>query len=262
VTLRPEKLHKVLARSGLGSRRDMEAVIAAGRLTVNGMRAAVGQRVGPRDRVVLDGRPIALRFGEREPRVLIYHKPVGELVTASDPQGRPTVFARLPRMRGGHWIAIGRLDFNTGGLLLFTDSGELANRLMHPRNEIEREYAVRVRGELSREQMQRLTHGVMLDDGPAKFDDISSGGGAGANRWYQVVLREGRNREVRRIFDTVGLMVSRLMRVRFGPFRLPSSLKRGQWRELEAKELGSLLAALDRPAAREPKPSVQKRRQK
>ncbi len=238
----------------------MEAVIATGRLTVNGMRAAVGQRVGPRDRVVLDGRRLALRFGEREPRVLIYHKPAGELVTVSDPQGRPTVFARLPRMRGGHWIAIGRLDFNTGGLLLFTDSGDLANRLMHPRNEIEREYAVRIRGELSREQMEKLTRGVMLDDGPARFDDIASGGGAGANRWYQVVLREGRNREVRRIFESLGLMVSRLMRVRFGPFRLPSSLKRGQWRELEGRELVSLLAALDRPAAPESKPLAAKHR--
>src|SRR5207245_1781298 len=163
---RAERLHKVLARSGLGSRREMEAAIVSGRLSVNGARAALGLRVGPADHVALDGHPVFLRFEERAPRLLIYHKPAGELVTTRDPSGRPTVFDNLPRIRGGHWIAIGRLDFNTGGLLLFTDSGELANRLMHPSNEIEREYAVRVRGELSREQLRRLAQGVALDDGP------------------------------------------------------------------------------------------------
>src|SRR6266705_2451732 len=240
-----EKLHKVLARSGLGSRRDMEAAIASGRLVVNGTRAALGQRVGSRDRVVLDGRPVSLRFEERAPRLLIYHKPAGELVTTRDPSGRPTVFDHLPRMRGGHWIAIGRLDFNSGGLLLFTDSGELANRLMHPSSQIEREYAVCVRGELSREQMRILAEGVVLDDGPARFDSISPGGGSGSNRWYQVVLREGRNREVRRMFESLGITVSRLMRVRFGPVRLPPHLRRGQWRELEPREAALLLAALE-----------------
>lgn len=220
----------------------METVIAAGRLTVNGRRAGVGQRVGPADRVVFDGRMLRLRFGESAPRVLIYHKPAGELVTARDPKGRPTVFERLPRIRGGHWIAIGRLDFNTGGLLLFTDSGGLANRLMHPRSEIERGYAVRIRGELSPGQMEKLQRGVALEDGPARFDAIEPRGGQGSNRWYQVSLREGRNREVRRMFEALGVTVSRLLRVRFGPFRLPSWLRRGQWHEIEGRELAGMLA--------------------
>jgi len=232
----------------------MEAAIASGRLRVNGVRAALGQRVGPSDRIVLDGRAVPLRFGERAARVLVYHKPAGELVTTRDPSGRPTVFQRLPGLPGGHWIAIGRLDFNTGGLLLFTDSGELANRLMHPRNEIEREYAVRVRGELSREQLGKLSRGVALGDGAAKFDSIESGGGSGSNRWYQVVLREGRNREVRRMFEALGITVSRLMRVRFGPFRLPPWLRRGQWRELEPREAAALLAVLESQSQVAPAP--------
>jgi len=222
----------------------MEAAIASGRVTVNGARAALGQRVKPADRVLVDGRAVRLRSEEKEPRLLIYHKPAGQLVTTHDPRGRPTVFQNLPPLRSGRWIAIGRLDFNTGGLLLFTDSGELADRLMHPRSELEREYAVRVRGELSPEQIGRLTRGVTLEDGPAKFDRVSSVGGRGSNRWYQVVLREGRNREVRRIFESLGVSVSRLMRVRFGPFVLPSYLRRGQWRNLDPKEVASLLGAL------------------
>ncbi len=228
----------------------MEAAIASGRLAVNGRRATLGQRVGPADRVSLDGRAVSLRFDELAPRVLLYHKPAGELVSTRDPSGRPTVFDNLPRMRGGHWIAVGRLDFNTGGLLLFTDSGELANRLMHPSNEIEREYAVRVRGELSREQLRRLTDGINLADGSARFDSIAPGGGRGSNRWYQVALREGRNREVRRMFEALGVTVSRLMRVRFGPFRLPSHLHRGQWRELGPRDTASLLAELERGSAK------------
>jgi 23S rRNA pseudouridine2605 synthase len=220
----------------------MEAAIASGRITVNGARAALGQRVRTDDRVAIDGRAVRLSAEEKEPRVLIYHKPAGELVTMSDPKGRPTVFHNLPALRRGRWIAVGRLDFNTGGLLLFTDSGELADRLMHPRSEIEREYAVRVRGELSREQISRLARGVVLDDGPAKFERISPGGGAGSNRWYQVVLREGRNREVRRMFEVLGVTVSRLIRVRFGPLMLPSYLRRGQWRHLEPKEVRALLS--------------------
>ena len=227
----------------------MEAAIASGRLSVNGLRATLGQQVGPDDRIALDGRAVSLRFEERAPRVLVYHKPAGELVTVRDPSGRPTVFENLPRMRGGHWIAVGRLDFNTGGLLLFTDSGELANRLMHPSNEIEREYAVRVRGELTREQLRKLTDGIVLHDGSAKFDSIAAGGGRGSNRWYQVVLREGRNREVRRMFEALGVTVSRLMRVRFGPFQLPSHLHRGQWRVLEPRDAASLLAELERAGA-------------
>ncbi|HTQ72669.1 MAG TPA: pseudouridine synthase [Burkholderiales bacterium] len=233
-----------MARSGLGSRREMEVAIAAGRVAVNGTRAALGQRVTPADRIAFDGRTVRWHSGDRAPRVLIYHKPAGELVTAHDPAGRPTVFRRLPPLRAGQWIAVGRLDFNTGGLLLFTDSGELANRLMHPRGEIEREYAVRVRGELSRDQLGRLVRGVTLEDGPAKFDRISPGGGTGSNRWYQVVLREGRNREVRRIFESLGITVSRLIRVRFGPFMLPSYLRRGQWKNLDPEETAALLALL------------------
>jgi len=222
----------------------MERVIASGRLMVNGAPATLGQRVAQGDRVVLDGRALALRFGEGAPRVLLYHKPAGELVTARDPSGRPTVFKNLPSIRGGHWIAVGRLDFNTGGLLLFTDSGELANRLMHPSSGVEREYAVRVRGELSREQLLKLTQGVMLEDGAAKLDRIAPLGGGGSNRWYKIVLREGKNREVRRMFEALGITVSRLMRVRFGPFRLPSYLTRGRWRELRPEEAAALLAVL------------------
>jgi 23S rRNA pseudouridine2605 synthase len=235
----------VLARSGQGSRRDMEALIAAGRITVNGRPATLGQRVGPDDRVARDGHPVRLAFGASTPRMLLYHKPAGELVTARDPEGRPTVFERLPRIRGSHWVAIGRLDFNTGGLLLFTDSGELANRLMHPRHEVEREYAVRIRGALSEAQIERLTRGVQLDDGVARFDAIEPRGGRGSNRWYEVVLREGRNREVRRMFEAVGITVSRLLRVRFGPFTLPPRLKRGQWLELDGGDVRALVDALE-----------------
>lgn len=226
----------------------METLIAAGRITVNGRPATLGQRVGPEDRVARDGRPVRLAFATKAPRVLLYHKPAGELVTERDPEGRPTVFARLPRIRGGHWVAIGRLDFNTGGLLLFTDSGELANRLMHPRHEVEREYAVRIRGELSEAQIERLARGVQLDDGLARFDTIEPRGGQGSNRWYEVVLREGRNREVRRMFEALGVTVSRLMRVRFGPFVLPPRLKRGQWLELDAAEAHDLIDALGETA--------------
>lgn len=222
----------------------MEAAIAAGRVAVDGTRATLGARIAPGARVSVDGQAVRLRGREKEPRILIYHKPAGELVTASDPKGRPTVFRNLPPLRGGHWIAVGRLDFNTGGLLLFTDSGELADRLMHPRSEIEREYAVRVRGELSRDQIERLTRGVMLEDGPARFERIAPGGGTGSNRWYQVVLREGRNREVRRMFEALGVTVSRLIRVRFGPFMLPSYLRRGQWRILEAGDVSALLSVV------------------
>jgi 23S rRNA pseudouridine2605 synthase len=218
----------------------MEAAIAAGKVLVNGRRATVGQRVGNTDRLTFDGRRVTSRIESQLPRVLVYHKPAGELVTARDPEGRPTVFDRLPRIRGGHWIAVGRLDFNTGGLLLFTDSGELANRLMHPRSEMEREYAVRIRGELSRDQLDKLARGIVLDDGPARFDSIESGGGTGSNRWYRIVLREGRNREVRRMFEALGITVSRLLRVRFGPIALPSSLRRGQWRALEGRDLSLL----------------------
>jgi 23S rRNA pseudouridine2605 synthase len=233
----------VLAGAGLGSRREMEQWIAAGRVSVNGEPAGVGTRIVAGDRVMVDGRPVKLHQGEAA-RVLLYHKPVGEIVSRDDPEGRPEVFEKLPRLRGAKWIAVGRLDFNTSGLLVFTTSGELANRLMHPRHRIEREYAVRLLGELSEEQMRALRSGVQLDDGPAHLDSIVDAGGQGSNHWYNVVLSEGRNREVRRLFEAVNLMVSRLIRVRFGPIDLPSHLKRGQMRELDEAEIGRLNAAL------------------
>lgn len=234
-----ERLQKLLAAAGLGSRREIERWIEAGRVTVAGRLAKLGDRAGPGDAVCVDGRPVQ-RPGLASParaRILIYHKRTGELVTRSDPQGRPTVFARLP---AGRWVAIGRLDLNSSGLLLFTDSGEMANRLMHPRYEVEREYLARVQGKLGRNELEKLSSGVQLEDGPASFDriDLVRGkeGASGANRWYRVVLREGRNREVRRLFEAVGGRVSRLIRVRYGPFSLPRDLAAGQWREVSSSE--------------------------
>lgn len=233
----------MLAGAGLGSRREMEQWIAAGRVSVNGEPAGVGTRISSGDRVLVDGRPVRLQRGAAA-RVLLYHKPAGEIVSRDDPEGRPEVFDKLPRLRGAKWIAVGRLDFNTSGLLLFTTSGELANRMMHPRHRIEREYAVRLLGELNDEQMRALRSGVQLDDGPAHLDSIEDAGGQGSNHWYNVVLSEGRNREVRRLFEALNLTVSRLMRVRFGPIDLPSHLKRGQMRELDEAEIARLFAAL------------------
>jgi 23S rRNA pseudouridine2605 synthase len=228
-----EKLHKVLADAGIGSRRDMEELIIAGRVSVNGEPAHIGQRVMPNDQVKVNGRPLPRRAaGGRPPRVLLYHKPVGEIVTQDDPGERPTVFEKLPKVSGGRWVAVGRLDLNTEGLILFTTSGELANRLMHPRYEVEREYAVRVLGELTEQQRQQLLDGVQLEDGPAKFSKVEDAGGQGANHWYRVALAEGRNREVRRIFDVIGLTVSRLIRIRFGAIQLPRTLARGRFYEL------------------------------
>jgi 23S rRNA pseudouridine2605 synthase len=227
-----EKLHKVLADAGVGSRRDMEELILAGRVSVNGQPAHIGQRVLPSDQVRVNGKPLARRQPGRPPRVLLYHKPAGEIVSQDDPDNRPTVFEKLPKVSGSRWVAVGRLDFNTEGLLIFTTSGELANRLMHPRYEVEREYAVRVLGELTEEQKRRLLEGVELDDGPAKFSRIETAGGEGANRWYRAVIAEGRNREVRRMFAAVGLEVSRLIRIRYGAIQLPRSLGRGRYSEL------------------------------
>jgi 23S rRNA pseudouridine2605 synthase len=228
-----EKLHKVLADAGVGSRRDMEELIISGRVSVNGEPAHVGQRVMPTDQVRINGKPLQRRVSAaRPPRVLLYYKPAGEIVSQDDPENRPTVFDRLPKVSGARWIAVGRLDFNTEGLLILTTSGELANRLMHPRFEIEREYAVRVLGELSDDQHRRLLTGVELDDGQARFSKCESAGGEGANRWYRVVIAEGRNREVRRMFSTVGIEVSRLMRIRYGSVQLPRGLSRGRYQEL------------------------------
>ena len=238
----PQKLHKMLAQCGLGSRRELEEWIIAGRVSVNSLPAHVGQRVGPEDKVRVNGELINIRFAPRLPRVLLYHKPEGEIVSHTDPEGRPSVFDKLPRITGGRWIAVGRLDFNTSGLLLFTSSGELANKLMHPRYGIQREYAARLLGELTDENRKELLEGVTLEDGPAKFDTLEDGGGEGANHWYRVTLSEGRNREVRRMFEACGLTVSRLMRVRYGPVSLPKGLHRGQWKEMSADEVKGMLS--------------------
>lgn len=235
------KLQKLLAQKGLGSRREMEALIAAGEVSVNGKTATLGDRAGPGDVISIGRRVIRVHAEEELPKVLLYHKPEGEIVSRDDPQGRPSVFDKLPHLRSSKWIAIGRLDFNTSGLLIFTNDGALANRLMHPRFEMEREYAVRILGQLSEEQMKQLTTGVTLDDGQAAFTYLADQGGEGANHWYRVILKEGKNREVRRMFEAIGLTVSRLMRVRFGPINLPPRIKRGQWLELDEKETRRLL---------------------
>ena len=240
----PQKLHKMLAQAGLGSRRELEEWIVAGRVSVNGKPAHVGQRIGPQDRVRVNGRPVNLKFAPRTPRVLLYHKLEGEIVSRDDPEGRPSVFDKLPRIGGGRWVNVGRLDFNTEGLLIFTSSGELANRLMHPRYELEREYAVRVIGELQPEQEQSLLDGIELEDGEAHFNTLLSRGGEGTNRWYHVTLNEGRNREVRRMFEAIGVQVSRLIRVRFGPVSLSPRLKRGMSYELPEEEVRALVKTL------------------
>jgi len=252
------KLHKVLAQAGLGSRLEMERTIAAGRLTVNNEVAHVGQRVQPGDIIKLDGKPVRIRIEPPSVRVLAYHKPAGEVVTHDDPQNRPTVFRRLPHLGQGKWQSVGRLDLNTEGLLLLTNSGDLANRLMHPRFGLEREYAVRVLGALTPEEKQQLLDGVMLEDGPAAFGSIDEGGGEGANVWYRVTITEGRNREVRRIFEALGRAVSRLIRIRYGAMQLPRGLRRGAWLELDEKDIQALALAsgADKALLRK-KPQVQ-----
>ncbi len=234
------KLHKVLAQSGVGSRRDLEQMIADGRLSVNGHPAHIGQRVSWGDRVALDGKPVKIHIQAPPPRVLAYHKPVGEIVTLDDPQQRPTVFRRLPRLPRGKWQSVGRLDLNTEGLLLFTNSGDLANRLMHPRFAVEREYAVRILGALSDEGRQRLLEGIEIEGQTATLLSIEDGGGEGANRWYRVVIAEGRNREVRRLFESVGHAVSRLIRIRYGSVVLPRGLRRGAWVDLSPQDVKAL----------------------
>jgi 23S rRNA pseudouridine2605 synthase len=238
------KLHKVLAQAGLGSRLEMEQLITEGRISVNNEPAHVGQRIQFGDQIKVNGKPIRVRIAPPPARVIAYHKPVGEVVTHDDPQNRPTVFRKLPRLYQGKWQSVGRLDLNTEGLLLFTSSGELANKLMHPRFGLEREYAVRVLGALSNEEKQRLLDGISLDDGRAQFGAIEDGGGEGANTWYRVTISEGRNREVRRLLEAVGHAVSRLIRIRYGAMVLPRGLKRGAWMELDERDIRSLVQAV------------------
>ncbi len=241
-----EKLQKVLARVGLGSRRYMEEVIAAGRVSINGRVAQVGERIEPTDELRIDGRKVQFQIeDEIRRRVIIYYKPEGEICSRNDPESRPTVFEQLPSIPGDRWVMVGRLDINSTGLLMFTNDGELANRLMHPSNEIEREYAVRVMGEVTPQIKKNMTEGVVLDDGPAKFESFSEIGGEGINRWYQVVVKEGRNREVRRIFESQGLKVSRLLRTRYGTVILPRELRTGRWIELDKNDIDNLTKSVE-----------------
>ncbi|MCS3902898.1 23S rRNA pseudouridine2605 synthase [Methylohalomonas lacus] len=240
----PERIQKVLARAGVGSRRAVEGWISAGRIQVNGQVAQLGDRIGADDRVLLDGKPVQMDW-RAEPRfkLLAYYKPDGEICTRSDPEGRKNVFDQLPRLKQGRWVALGRLDINSQGLMLFTTDGELANQLLHPSAGIEREYAARVRGQLSQDSLRALIRGVSLEDGPARFTAIRDAGGEGSNHWYHVVITEGRQREVRRLFESQGLTVARLMRVRFGPIELPRGKRPGQFWDLSADEIAALQRA-------------------
>ena len=246
------KLHKVLAQAGMGSRLEMEQLILEGRISVNNQPAHIGQRVQFGDQIKVNGRAIRFRIEPPPPRVLAYHKPAGEVVTMDDPQNRPTVFRRLPRLQQGKWQAVGRLDLNTEGLLLFSNSGELVNRLTHPRFGLEREYAVRVLGALTLEEKQQLCAGIELDDGVAAFGSVEEGGGEGANCWYRVTISEGRYREVRRLFEALGRAVSRLIRIRYGAMLLPRGLKRGAWLELGDGDIQALMRAAGAPAQAAP----------
>ncbi|MCE5360891.1 MAG: pseudouridine synthase [Acidithiobacillus sp.] len=240
-----EKLQKVLARYGLGSRRALETWISDGRVQIDGQIAKLGDRVGPSAQILIDGKPLRIpAWTQGRLRILRYHKPAGEICSRRDPEGRPSVFDRLPRLRASRWISIGRLDLNSEGLLLLTNDGDLANRLMHPSAGLQREYAVRVLGRLSDAQIAQLLAGVELEDGPAKFLSVEDAGGEGANHWYNVTLEEGRNREVRRLFQALDLAVSRLIRVRYGPIEMPHHLKVGYVEELPEEERATLLAAV------------------
>jgi 23S rRNA pseudouridine2605 synthase len=242
VTSGPERVQKFLARLGYGSRRQIEEWIRAGRIQVNGRNAVLGDSVTAEDTVTVDGKRV-LAAAAPSCRVLLYNKPEGEICTRSDPEGRPSIFDRLPSPGGQRWVSVGRLDVNTSGLLLLTTDGDLANRLMHPSSEIDREYLVRVLGEVTREMLERLRTGVELEDGPAAFERVYEIGGRGSNHWYGAVLREGRKREVRRLWESVGVRVSRLKRIRFGPISLPSHLKRGQFMELDEATIATLREA-------------------
>jgi len=256
-----ERLQKVLARAGYGSRRKIEGWMREQRITVNGVAAELGQKISDTDVILIDGQPVsvAVALAKPKPRTLIYHKPVGELTTHSDPEGRPTVFDHLPKMKTARWISVGRLDMNTSGLMILTTDGELANCLMHPSYEIEREYAVRVLGEVSPDVLKRLLSGITLEDGKARFESVKDAGGSGANHWYHVVLKEGRNREVRRMWESEGIKVSRLMRIRFGPVTLPREIRPGKHQELGRAQIRALYGAVDlKPPALAPKKSGQR----
>jgi len=252
-----ERLQKVLARAGFGSRRQIETWIRDGKITVNGKLAELGVTVADTDLVKIEGRSVSIAADPtRTARTLIYHKPAGELTTRKDEAGRPTVFDNLPRIKNGRWITVGRLDFNTSGLLLVTTDGELAHRLMHPSWEIEREYAVRILGKVDAESLQRLQDGVMLEDGMAAFAAIQDAGGAGANHWYHVIVREGKNREVRRLWESQGVQVSRLIRIRYGPIELPRNVRAGHFQDLQQDEVKALYATVKLDA---PEPHVMRR---
>lgn len=241
-----ERIQKVLARAGYGSRRQIESLIKEGKVIVNGEVAKLGDQVNIGDTMKLDGSPLsAKRLWQQPQQVLLYNKPVGEVCTRKDPEGRRTIFQSLPTPEEGRWVSVGRLDINTSGLIILTTDGELANRLMHPSNEMDREYAVRVLGVVTPEIMQNLREGVELEDGKAKFADIQEAGGEGANHWYHVVIQEGRNREVRRLWESQGVQVSRLMRVRYGPIIIPSQLKMGRWMMLQGQDLAALYEEVD-----------------
>lgn len=260
-----EKLQKILARAGKGSRREIEAIIAEGRVSVDGKIATLGDRVqlNAHTKIRLDGHLVSLIPAQKEIcRVLMYYKPEGELCTRADPEGRATVFDRLPRLTGARWVAVGRLDINTSGLLLFTTDGELANRLMHPSREVEREYSVRVFGEVDEAMLQRLRKGVQLEDGPANFKQIKVVGGTGINQWFDVTLTEGRNREVRRLWESQGIQVSRLIRIRYGNIKLEKNLPRGGWEEMGLEQVNYLRELVGLPAETETKLDVSKNRRR
>lgn len=256
-----EKLQKVLARAGLGSRREMERAIEAGSVRVNNREARLGDRVTPEDKILYRGEPVQVRTQMARQRVILYNKPEGEICSRNDPEGRPRVFDRLPPLKGERWISVGRLDFNTSGLLLFTNDGDLANTLMHPSSVIDREYLVRIQGTVDDEMKRALTEGVLLDDGVARFTDIVEGAGEGRNRWFYCVIMEGRNREVRRLWESQGVKVSRLKRVRYGNIFIPSHVRVGQWQELNDKEIRDLLltAGIHKPKVKPLTPQEKRR---
>lgn len=259
-----DKIQKVLAQAGLGSRREIEKWVVAGRVSVNGKLATTGDRVGMDDKITVDGRVVKLQPDDSRIRVLMYHKPVGEICTRNDPERRKTVFSSLPPIKNGRWIAVGRLDINTSGLMLFTNDGELANRQMHPSGEVERQYLVRIHGVVSDDMLKRLQEGIMLDDGIGRFKKIQIGDGSGNNQWFTVVIAEGRNREVRRLWESQGVEVSRLKRIRYGDIELPSYVRSGDWLDLSPVEVSRLCKSMginNKPKALTPSEHQQRERQ-